>query len=47
MILENIGIISAIRNPLFKLHHPKSKLVQNESEISGLFFVYAKDGNYE
>lgn len=47
MILENIGIISAIRNPLLKLHHPESKLIQNESETGGLFFVYAKDEKYE
>lgn len=47
MMSENIDKISVIRNPLLKLHHPQSKLIQNESETGGLFFVYAKDEKYE
>lgn len=37
MMSENIDKISVIRNPLLKLHHPESKLIQNESETGGLF----------
>jgi hypothetical protein len=46
MMLESIDRISVIRNPLVNLNHPKSKLIQNESENHGLFFVYAKEDKH-
>ena len=47
MILENIDRVSVILNPLLKFHRPIEKMNQNKSKSYGLFFVYAKDENYE
>ena len=43
MISEITGSHSAIRNLLFKSNHRETKMIQNESEISGLFFVCVKE----
>jgi hypothetical protein len=43
MMLEIIDSNTVIRTPLFKSHRPIAKMIRNESEGSGLFFVYAKE----